>query len=175
INEDEFTNFINFASSIGVDRLGFTLLSSDLIFRKFGVLYPNVIVIIKEMDKNRIDKAPSRETQEMVMGTYKTMNFIGNKLAKYLRNKGFGAQAGPALGGVSNYVPLAEQAGLGWHGRHGLLITPEFGPRQRIALIYTSIENLPVKERSENEHKWIGDFCGKCGKCIKNCPGNAIL
>ncbi|MCP4760158.1 MAG: hypothetical protein GY870_00155 [archaeon] len=44
-----------------------------------------------------------------------------------------------------------------------------------MALIYTSIENLPVKERSENEHKWIGDFCGKCGKCIKNCPGNAIL
>lgn len=91
------------------------------------------------------------------------------------RENNYGAQAGPSLGGVANYVVLARNAGLGWIGRLGLLITPEFGPRQRLSIIATSIENLPFNPDNKNPHSWIEDFCQKCEECIKGCPGNAIL
>jgi len=53
-----------------------------------------------------------------------------------------------------------------------MLITPEFGPRQRISAIFTSIQNMP--STTANPHLWITEFCQRCGKCIKSCPGNAI-
>jgi epoxyqueuosine reductase QueG len=93
-------------------------------------------------------------------------------LAGYLRELGYGAQGGYPLGGLTLFPPLAAAAGLGWNGRHGLLITPQFGPRQRIATIYTSINNLPFSE--SNTHSWIRDFCDKCGQCIRTCPAKAI-
>ena len=68
---------------------------------------------------------------------------------------------------------LAEKAGLGTIGTHGLLISPNVGPRQRIAAVYTSIENLP--EINTNEHLWIKDFCTKCKRCVKACPTKAIF
>ena len=67
---------------------------------------------------------------------------------------------------------LAELAGLGAIGYHGLLITPNEGARLRINTIYTNIENLPVQ--NENEHLWVRDFCALCRKCIRGCPVQAI-
>ena len=93
-------------------------------------------------------------------------------LTRHLRQKGYGTQGGHPLGGLVLYPPLAVAAGLGWMGRHGLLITPQFGPRQRIGAIFTSIENLPIAEN--NPHSWIPGFCDKCGRCIRTCPSKAI-
>jgi len=64
----------------------------------------------------------------MILGSYKELNQHTNLLANFLRRKNFAAQARPALGGVSNYVVMAKNANFGWVGKHGLLITPEFGP-----------------------------------------------
>jgi len=36
-------------------------------------------------------------------------------------------------------IPYALKAGLGEYGRHGLLITKEFGPRVRIGKIFTDL------------------------------------
>jgi epoxyqueuosine reductase QueG len=74
---------------------------------------------------------------------------------------------GPAL-----YPPLAQLAGLGWLGTSGLMITPEHGPRVRLAAVFTSIENLPFG--TQNEHAWVEDFCAQCGVCIRECPPQAI-
>ncbi len=125
------------------------------------------------MDKEIIDTSPSPETQAMGLITYDDLGIITNKLAEYLRENGFGAQASIPSGGFAMYPWLAQKAGLGWTGRHGLLITPEFGPRQRISAIFTSIENLP--RDSEDEHSWMPSFCARCGNCIKSCPANALL
>jgi epoxyqueuosine reductase QueG len=55
---------------------------------------------------------------------------------------------------------------------HGLLITPEFGPRVRLAAVFTSIEDLP--DTATEEHAWIEDFCHECVKCVRQCPPAAI-
>ncbi|HSN77826.1 MAG TPA: 4Fe-4S binding protein, partial [Anaerolineae bacterium] len=79
--------------------------------------------------------------------------------------------------GLTDYVYLAELAGLGAIGYHGLLISPGEGARLRINTIYTNISNLPTLQAQgkENEHLWVRDFCAMCKKCIRQCPVDAIF
>lgn len=162
-----------FSKSQGVTPLEFVKLPRDLIFQKMGVLYDNAIILAMEMSKDKIDKAASQETMNMVFGTYDDLGKAANRIAEFLREHGYAAQADHPLGGLVLFPPLAQKAGIGWVGKHGLLITPEFGPRVRLAAVYTSIENLPFKD--SNEHGWIDEYCKKCGICIKQCPPQAIL
>ena len=61
-------------------------------------------------------------------------------IAQYIRNLGY--QAIPSMNDTALAIPYALEAGLGEYGRHGLLITPEFGPRLRLGKIFT---NLPLE------------------------------
>jgi epoxyqueuosine reductase QueG len=103
---------------------------------------------------------------------YGNLARIGNQLAGFIRRNGFTAYPGTALGGLTDYTHLAEVAGLGAIGYHGLLITSNEGARLRINTIYTNITNLPIQ--TENEHLWVRDFCAMCKKCIRGCPVQAI-
>jgi epoxyqueuosine reductase len=170
---DFIKRFENYAESIGINNIGYIKVPSRLIFKDKSILFDNAIILTMEMDKDAVDLAPSSETQEMSNITYDELGKKTNKLAEFLRENGFGAHASHPAGGVVMYPNLAQNAGLGYKGIHGMLITPEFGPRQRLSTIFTSIQNLPVN--NDNKHSWIPDFCAKCGKCIKNCPGNAII
>ena len=163
----------NYVKALGVGAVGYAKLPRELIFLGKAVLHDNAIVLVMEMDREKIDMAPSRETAVMIHETYDQLGIAANKLTDFLRKNDHSAQAGHPLGGSVLYPPLAELAGLGWHGRHGLLITPEFGPRVRIAAVYTSITNLPVGK--ENPHSRIEESCATCGRCIRKCPANAIL
>jgi epoxyqueuosine reductase len=162
-----------YAHSLGVGQLGYVKLPHDLIFQEFGVFFDNAIVLAMEMNKENINKAPSQATFNMVFGTYDDLGIAANNLAEFLRDQGYAAQADHPLGGLVLFPPLAHKAGIGWVGKHGLLITPEFGPRVRLAAVYTNIENLPCTE--SNSHEWVGDYCEKCGVCVKLCPSKAIF
>lgn len=171
--EDGFIEeLVEYAKSLGVLDVGFAKINPDYIFKGSAVLYENAIVVTMEMGKGAIAMAPSKVTGHEIHRTYNGLGNIVNKIAEYLRQKGYGAQAGPALCGDVNYVLLAEKAGLGAIGTHGLLISPKVGPRQRIAAVYTSIENLPFSKK--NEYLWIKNFCEKCKKCVRVCPAGAI-
>lgn len=125
------------------------------------------------MDKEPLDSSPSLASQLEVMRGYKRLAIIGNELARFMKHAGFAAYPGTALGGITDYDYLAELAGLGAIGYHGLLITPGEGARLRINTIYTNIENLSIQE--ENAHLWVRDFCAMCKKCIRSCPVEAIF
>lgn len=64
-------------------------------------------------------------------------------------------------------VAWATQSGLGWRGKHTLLLSREAGSRFFLGEIYTDLP-LPVDEA-------IGDYCGSCKKCIDICPTQAIV
>jgi len=63
--------------------------------------------------------------------------------------------------------PLAQQAGMGWQGKHGLVIHWKKGSYLMLAEIFTtaviSIDE-PVKEH-----------CGSCERCMTVCPTAAIV
>nr|MDO8080780.1 4Fe-4S dicluster domain-containing protein [Candidatus Freyarchaeota archaeon] len=153
--------------------IGFTRVPRNLIFKGKKILYPNAIVLAMEMEKSEINKAPEQDAGVESIRVYAELGEAANKIAKFLRNHGFKAQVSHPLGGLVLYPLLAAKAGLGYPGRHGLLITPKFGPRQRLAAVFTDIRNMPYTD--SQEHKWISDFCSNCGLCVKECPSGAIL
>ena len=140
------------------------------IFKHKGIPYSNAVVITVEMDREKMAGAPSFEAFREVARGYKDLAVIGNRLANVLREAGAAAYPGTALGGITDYTHLAEVAGLGAIGYHGLLISPGEGARLRIN---TNLTNLPVE--TENDHLWVRDFCALCQKCIRSCPVEAIF
>ena len=64
-------------------------------------------------------------------------------------------------------VALARKAGLGWRGKHTLLLSREHGSRFFLGEIYVNLP-LPVDE-PQQEH------CGTCTRCIDICPTQAII
>jgi epoxyqueuosine reductase len=64
-------------------------------------------------------------------------------------------------------VALAAKSGLGWRGKHTLLLTREAGSFFFLGEIYTDLP-LPVT-RAQSEH------CGSCHACIDVCPTGAIV
>lgn len=64
-------------------------------------------------------------------------------------------------------VELAEKAGLGWRGKHTLLLSREAGSWFFLGEIYTDLP-LPVDESGQNH-------CGTCSACIDICPTQAIV
>lgn len=174
IDDEELSKLENLSESLGVDSISYTELRRNDIFQNRKVLYRHVIVFSIKMDKDDIEKAPSYDSLKMIQETYARTGIVANKITTLLKEMGFGAQSGPGLGGLSIYPVLAERAGLGTFGRHGLIITPENGPTHRLGVVYTNIENLPSSKEKRKDHEWIKDFCDQCGKCIRKCPANAI-
>jgi epoxyqueuosine reductase len=64
-------------------------------------------------------------------------------------------------------VELAAQAGLGWRGKHTLLLSREAGSWFFLGEIYCDLP-LPV-DGAESDH------CGTCRRCIDVCPTGAIV
>jgi epoxyqueuosine reductase QueG len=73
------------------------------------------------------------------------------------RQHGFGAITHKAVG---------RMAGVGWQGKSLLLVSPEYGPRIRLATILTDAL-LEVDSPMENR-------CGDCTRCADACPVGAI-
>ncbi|MCX7962387.1 MAG: tRNA epoxyqueuosine(34) reductase QueG [Burkholderiales bacterium] len=63
-------------------------------------------------------------------------------------------------------VPLAAKAGLGWQGKHTLLLSREAGSWFFLGEIYTDLP-LPADEPTPAH-------CGSCTRCIDVCPTQAI-
>jgi epoxyqueuosine reductase len=63
-------------------------------------------------------------------------------------------------------VALAARAGIGWRGKHTLLLSREAGSWFFLGEIYTS---LPLPADAP-----VSEHCGTCAKCIDVCPTQAI-
>lgn len=64
-------------------------------------------------------------------------------------------------------VELAQRAGLGWRGKHTLLIDPRRGSMFFLGTLYT---DLPLAEQSPEPQR-----CGSCERCMEVCPTRAIV
>ena len=64
-------------------------------------------------------------------------------------------------------IPLAVKAGLGWRGKHTLLLNRERGSMFFLGEIYTSLKLAAPSPQN--------DHCGTCTACIDICPTQAII
>lgn len=99
---------------------------------------------------------------------------VACRLASFLESRGYATLAVPAsqivdrdrvVGSVS-HPRLAQLAGLGFVGRHNLLVTPRFGAAVRLVSVFT---NAPL----EADEPAAGG-CGDCDACRLACPAGAI-
>lgn len=129
---------------------------------------PYVVVIANEMEIETIKTVPSALSGAATGQGYSKDIIALLSLAAYIRNLGYRAEA--SLNDTALSIPLAVQAGLGEEGRHGLLITPEFGPRVRIAKLFTDLPLRPDKPIRFG----VQQFCNICRRCSESCPPKAI-
>jgi len=98
-------------------------------------------------------------------------------IAKAFHRQGLKALPLPAAGcpmdgrfqeAVFSYKHAGEAAGLGKMGWHSLLITPNFGPKARLACCLTEAELGSTRADFNNE-------CASCGICLEICPAKALF
>ena len=94
----------------------------------------------------------------------KKLKQLGDKIHKEVSELGFRpfVDSAPVL-----ERPLAEKAGLGWTGKHSLLLDKDAGSWFFIGELLIDLP-LPIDEAQSNQ-------CGQCVACIKICPTQAIV
>jgi reductive dehalogenase len=167
---------------LGADEVGIADLNPAWVYshvgrgpEKWGSPIENnhkfAIAFTLEMDYDHVEKGPYLPITEETAKQYMHGAIISIKLADYIRSLGYPARAHIA---GSNYQimlpPVAHDAGLGELGRHGYLISPEYGSRIRLGAVTTDLPLIPDKPIAFG----VQDFCEKCKKCAVNCPSHAI-
>lgn len=64
---------------------------------------------------------------------------------------------------------LAARAGLGWVGKHSLVIHPRAGSWMLLGVVLTTLDARPPRDQAI-----VTDHCGTCTRCIDACPTDAI-
>lgn len=151
-------------------------------------LLPNaksVVVLGKEIYKEVVSLlGPSKEAGEAergeLLGVHTDylngrLNRAVHELASFFKQEGYRSLPLPAVGptdqrfltSLFSYKHAAQLAGLGTIGHHSLLITPEYGPRVRLACILTEASLEPSQLTNR-------DYCINCDACIRECPVQAL-
>jgi epoxyqueuosine reductase QueG len=175
-----------FSKSLGVDLFGV----ADLILAKQYITnqggehvgqYPKAVSLGIRLIDDVIDQLHNHNnlvTIASYRGVYDAVNQALDRaalmMAKKIQQSGYRAYPIPASSMLDNdnfeavfsHKVAANLAGLGWIGKNCLLITPEFGPRIRLASVLT---NAPLETGN-----MIPNRCGICTKCTDICPSKAI-
>ena len=169
-SQEFWHDFEKKAKEMGADLIGYTPVDPNFIFKKLKVFGKNAIILGMEMVWPEIKKAPHVDTEIECFRVYHELGEITIKMTEYLKEQGYKSEAHHPFGGKLLYPPHAVKAGLGIKGQNGLVVTPEFGPRQRWGMITTDAELPEVEKRDFSE---MEEYCKTCGSCVKNCKGGA--
>lgn len=71
-------------------------------------------------------------------------------------------------------VELARQAGLGWRGKHTLLLNREQGSMFFLGALLTDMPIAPMRFEPSRHESDLG-HCGSCRKCLDVCPTGAFV
>jgi len=131
-------------------------------------------VIVLAMNYWQGDKAPGPASSEP-----------GDRIARYAWNDDYHELIEPKLRQIDGFLnrhggsqrcytdtgPILERdfaalAGMGWHGKSTMLISPDLGTWFFLAEVLTTV-TLPADPP-------MADRCGRCTRCIDACPTGAI-
>jgi len=163
--------FENLARENGIALIGYTPVLKNYIFKNLPIVGKNAIIFGMEMDWEKIKTAPSMHVSIESFRVYYELGEKTIELTRFLQEKGYRTEAHHPFGGKLLFTAHAVAAGLGIKGQNGLIISPEFGLRQRWSAITTDA-NIPETKKVDLSD--MEDFCENCGTCVKSCLGGAI-
>jgi len=140
---------------------------------KVESLLPCAMVFAVQMDREEITAAPGIREAVEVAGSYLRVAVPALAAASYLRSLGYEAVA--HIDGESEVVmpPMAEKAGFGKIGRHGLLVSKTYGSLLRLSAVTTDAP-LVLGDAGDAERFPLEKACEACCKCADFCPSGAI-
>ncbi len=175
-----------YTRSLGADLFGIADLASALTFMatqggEHIARFPRGVSIGTRLLDSIVDELHRHDNRSVIYayrGLYNSVNAnldrTGLLVAKKIQSAGFKAYPIPAsqtldqnrLEGIISHKLVANLAGLGWIGKNCLLVTPEFGPRVRLATILT---DAPLKTGVA-----LQNSCRECRQCVDVCPAKAF-
>jgi epoxyqueuosine reductase len=135
------------------------------------------ISVAVRISKKILDEIADRPTR-LYFHHYKQVNSlldqISLKVSNFIQSEGFDAIPIPASQILDwqkqtahlSHKRIAELSGIGWLGRHNIIVNPKYGAQIRLATILTNMPLLVDKK--------VKMGCGNCKRCIEVCPAAAI-
>ena len=160
------------ALELGAGLVGVTLVTEDALFEGHEAPYPNAICIGLPMDREEMTHVPHKRAAIEVMRAYHEVSRIALELAEHIRDLGWPAKAyGNPNSTEILHIPLAIRAGLGELGKHGSMISKEYGSNFRLAAVLT---DMPLAFDGPVDHG-VEDLCLHCRRCVIDCPPDALF
>jgi len=164
-----------FALAHGADGVGMVPMDPLYVFEGYTIDEPWVIMLALAHNYERLKQVPSDETNGAgvadVGETYGHGTQASYALANWIRSQGYSAQPypGPTASALL-LIPPAIDSGLGELGKHGSIISRQFGSGVRLAGVTT---DMPLVATAPD--RFGGDeFCKTCQVCTRACPPGAI-
>jgi epoxyqueuosine reductase len=162
------------ARALGADLVGICELNPKWKFKGVPLNHKYAIAIGEALPygfcREQKDDTKAMISTKAALDFYSMGGRIALFLADSIREMGYPARAHYESWSQVLTAPVAVDAGLGEVGRNSMLITPEYGPRCRIAIITT---DLPL-EVDKVKSMGIEEFCELCDRCVMTCPAKAI-
>ncbi|NIT35789.1 MAG: hypothetical protein GTN49_04710 [candidate division Zixibacteria bacterium] len=139
--------------------------------------YPRAVVAAVPLSRGVIAtcvKEPTRLYAHHYRVVNAALDAIACRVASFLEGRGHETLAVPAsqvvdwerVAGAVSHARLAQLAGLGFIGRHNLLVTPQFGAAVRLVSVFTT---APLDADAPG-----AGGCRECDACREVCPAGAI-
>lgn len=153
------------------DKIGVADMDPDWAYAGHDIPQSKVIVLGVHHAYDDISQAPDPTAALEVLHQYGRAAKAAKDITAWLRGQGHPAEpvTGPMTGALT-LIPPALACGFGELGKHGSLITPEFGSSFRLSAVLT---DAPFATTPAQAHG-IDEFCSNCRICEDACPPIAI-
>ena len=162
------------ALDLGYGEVGFTRNDRHYVYQsrksamKSGL--PNAICLALEQDYVKTQTIPSMDAEDTHFGTYFDQGPLTAELVSFIHSLGYRCQVSGPTWHYGPMIPMFVQAGLGQLGANGQLLSPHFGSRARLQIIYTDAKLTLDSPIDYGIHA----FCQECKVCVDRCPGRAL-
>lgn len=177
--------FLKIAQECGADLVGITRVEDIPLSyppRPAREILPGaksvVVILARQLQGAILDHKRYKPAIKDILMAYSFVDTSAARIARFLEAEGYPSIHIPStmpvefLGGRNFIGEFAHRnaavaAGMGIRGRNNLLITPQFGPRHRLASVITEAELEPDPPLKE-------EVCTHCEKCVEICPVQAF-
>ncbi len=160
------------AKELGAGIVGITGIEPDDLYEDMELKHRYAICIGIPMRRGEMLHVPHERSGLEVQRVYGEVARVSIELAEYIRGMGWPAYAhGDPRSTEVLQIPMAIRAGLGQLGKHGSMISREYGSNFRLSAVATDIPltlDNPVDIG-------VDDLCLGCRRCTIDCPPDAIL
>lgn len=164
-----------FALANEADAVGIAPMDPLYVFAGYTIDEPWVIILALQHNYEKLKQLPSDETNGAGVTDIGEQYARGTRasfaLANWIRAQGYRAHAypGPSASALL-LIPPAIACGLGELGKHGSLISRQFGAGFRLAGVTTDMPLLATPP----DRFGADEFCHTCQACTNACPPRAI-